>query len=230
MQTQRELAMEDFFKTEDLHPELACCVCRSSAGLLMIQHPLVHDFYVPEMAAMVNKQYETRKQVMREAEEQQDWDKMLAIYARPYRMALFARIADRLADSHYWETLAWIWRDSENIWQNRADWVKLWRSKRPNREAVMTEEERATLAGLPERLTVYRGTQRGRATGLSWTLDEKRAAWFAKRFPHQRREPVLVSAVIERRRVLAFFSGRQEQEIVVLPQHVSAAVRQSLSG
>src|SRR5258705_147764 len=76
----------------------------------------------------------------------------------------------------------------------------------------MTEQERSFLAGLPEEITIYRGFNGGHGEGMSWTLDRDKAIWFAKRF---RSAPALATALAIRGDVHAFFSGRNEFEIVI---------------
>jgi len=52
-------------------------------------------------------------------------------------------------------------------------------------------------------------------------LDRDRAVWFARRFASFKKpQPRVASAMVERRRILAHFTGRDEQEIVVLSRHL----------
>jgi hypothetical protein len=79
----------------------------------------------------------------------------------------------------------------------------------------MDEAERAVLARLDEQVTVYRGFRRpGRHLAPSWTLDQARAEWFARRAvdPHGG-DGYLAPKTC----VIAYFAGRGEQEIVLDP-------------
>lgn len=116
----------------------------------------------------------------------------------------------------------------ENLWR------KLWGSNRPGREAAMSDEERATLAALPDPVKVYRGVAHAeRVDGLSWTLDRERALMFAHRaaspeyaafragVPHSDDcQPLLATGEVARDDVLAYLDERQEQEIVSLAVRV----------
>jgi hypothetical protein len=110
-------------------------------------------------------------------------------------------------------------------------WRNLLTADRPGREAMMDQEERHTLNGLPTELTVYRGVgHSGVREGFSWTLDRQRAEWFARRaamVPARAEvvepvelEPQLVAGTVDRSDVIAYLDGREEQEIVALPEHV----------
>ncbi len=105
--------------------------------------------------------------------------------------------------------------DSENVFQNKKDWIDAWSYKTPGREAVMTEDERTALSGMPELVEVWRGAGRKRyPKGLSWTTNRAQAEWFAHRYSSN--EPVLVRGLVRRQDVLAFFIEREEDEIVAL--------------
>ena len=113
------------------------------------------------------------------------------------------------------------WTDTENAWQHRQLWRRLWLSKRSERDAVMHDEERSHLASLPDRFTIYRGVTRRRAfRGLSWTLDCQKAQWFNNLYrtidPHK--GDVVLEAEISKADALAYFDCRNEQEIVVNPR------------
>jgi hypothetical protein len=51
---------------------------------------------------------------------------------------------------------------------------------------------------------------------MAWTLNRDRAVWFAKRYASSRTPPRVASAMVARHKILAHFTGRNEQEIVVL--------------
>jgi len=84
----------------------------------------------------------------------------------------------------------------------------------------MDETERAALAGLDEQLTVYRGFRRpGKHLAPSWTLDRARAEWFARR-PLDRNKGYVATTTVAKSSVMAYFTGRGEQEIVLEPGHL----------
>lgn len=71
------------------------------------------------------------------------------------------------------------------------------------------------------RLTVYRGQGRGDAPGIAWSLSEDVARKFANgasvRVPGGVRDPIVFSARVHRRMVMAYLTGRNEQEVIVDP-------------
>ena len=81
----------------------------------------------------------------------------------------------------------------------------------------MTETERRRLAELEETVTVYRGATPYNARNvkaLSWTLDKKKAEWFAHRFGEK---GTVYTAQIKKGDILAVFTGRNESEVVLNP-------------
>ena len=70
-----------------------------------------------------------------------------------------------------------------------------------------------------DRFTVFRGVSGlghyRRVTGFSWTLSLPRACWFATRLHFE--DPAGYSAQVHRERVLAYYNGRLEQELVCRP-------------
>lgn len=58
--------------------------------------------------------------------------------------------------------------------------------------------------------------------GLSWTIDQSKAEWFARRFAMLTHlgQPRLMEGIVKKKDVLAYFNGRKEKEIVVDPANV----------
>ena len=106
---------------------------------------------------------------------------------------------------------AWIQAENPNMDCNvtKAELVSIF--KRADKEHLMTEAERKRLA------TVYRGVTAYNARNvkaLSWTLDKKKAEWFAHRFGEQ---GTVYQAQISKGNILAIFTGRNESEVVLNP-------------
>jgi hypothetical protein len=70
-----------------------------------------------------------------------------------------------------------------------------------------------------ETFTIYRGVsgerRKRRVRSYSWTLDLDRACWFALRLTLP--APSVYSAAVPRAKILAYYNGRGEQEIVCRP-------------
>ena len=171
----------------------------------------------------------------REALANKDWGHYLALHGHEEVLEAFVTLQDQLEGKEYWELLRDVWIRAEQI-QPRDVWAQLLTQHEGARTAIMTEEERAHLASLPEQITVYRGVGNPEhQQGFSWTLDRQRAEWFAQRFldqpiaamfrltsfdPNHKAEPVLVTGVVSRKDVIAYLAQRDEQELVVLPEKV----------
>jgi len=73
---------------------------------------------------------------------------------------------------------------------------------------------------LPDTITVYRGvigTAEDSYLGLSWSLNQETAEWFAKRFGHR---GYVYEGQIDKKYVYAYFSGRNESEVVIRPKYL----------
>ena len=63
--------------------------------------------------------------------------------------------------------------------------------------------------------------------GISWTLSEKMATWFATRFKAEG-EPRIAEGQCEKSSILAYFDGRDEKEIVVNPLDINIVDNRSV--
>lgn len=141
-----------------------------------------------------------------------------------YHLTFFSHICDWMSPKDYGEYLAYVWQGSENPNQDANvsidDAIKLFR--KADRRYLMTDEEAAYLASLPDRIKVYRGVSVGRADkeGLSWTTNKEKALWFAHRFDRGGKVGKLLEGEVEKRYVLAYFNGRGEDELVCDTHHV----------
>ncbi|MCM2371092.1 hypothetical protein [Aporhodopirellula aestuarii] len=145
---------------------------------------------------------------------------------RSNRLRAFAEITAQIANEDYWRLLAKVYIDSENTGQMLELYKIYFASKRPGREHMMNTDERSFLAKLPSVIPVYRGHTHRKNQGLSWTLDRNIAEWFARRFGG---DPVLLIGNVNKEDVIAYFAERNEQEIVVAPEHVTISQRLKLA-
>lgn len=206
--------------TEPLCPELADTVQEMSSGIRMVHHPLlVGMLHVP---AIMNAQLEHKKEAVERAFNERNWSSYVGLHERPYRIdALLHAVENGLSKTPklYWENISWVWMDSENIHENFATWIDLWKADVPQRYCVMTNKERKALRDLPTSIPIWRGVQhRDAISGMSWTINRDKAIWFAKRWSGQ--NPLLIEATILKKDVLAYFSSRNESEIVVDPTNL----------
>jgi hypothetical protein len=155
------------------------------------------------------------------------WSSYLWLVQRPYRLEAFCEIQERLADKTYWSLLGEMWIDTEAPGRLRGRWLTLLRSQRPHRERMMDPTERRALRAMPAELHIFRGYDRPLAKrGISWTLSQEKATWFASRFKsctNDRRQ--VVKGTCKKRDVIAYFQGRNEEEILIDPAHVRNMLR-----
>jgi hypothetical protein len=159
-----------------------------------------------------------------------DYRGYLGTFDSHRRLRPFCDIIPLLSPKQYWPLLRDVWIMSEVSTSDGPIWLKLFRSKRPHRELLMTEVDRKYLAGRPDQIKVWRGfgCQAGKH-GFSWTLDRSRAKFFAEYSCGTRRQyltnlggkvPMIAEGVCPKSKVIAFFSERGESEIIVLPKDV----------
>ena len=128
----------------------------------------------------------------------------------------FKLTQQHLSHKDFSEALADVWTLVEfpNIDVNvsKREFMQFFR--RAHKEWLMDEDEYKFYKELPEEITVYRGTGKGarHLLGLSWTLDYEKAKWFATRW---NKKGVIYKGKIRKENVLAYFSRRNESEVVI---------------
>lgn len=162
------------------------------------------------------------------AEAEGDWETYMYLHERAYRIDVFDRIKRRLSDQQYWETLGWLYVDQEFVYNQRAKLRRLLQSPRPHRQFIMSEADRATFAGLPDKLTLCRGFNKGNGLGWSWTLSEEKAIWFAHRFEELNARPRLLVGTARKKDAIAYFGDRNE-EILIDPKLVTVVEKRKLN-
>jgi hypothetical protein len=81
-------------------------------------------------------------------------------------------------------------------------------------------DARAFYDALPPIVSVWRGCERGRERGLSWTTDRAVAEGFAEGKRCVNKSPILVRADIPKQHLFAVFIDRSESEIIVDPRRL----------
>lgn len=223
------LDSNSIFSPTDLDPELKSHICDIGSGLLALRHPLVYSVpYFEAENQLLNWRLYKAKAIVDEAYLQKDFFRYIAWHETPHHLSALLRVVDQLNDVDYWAAIRDVWIESENIWQNAADWRRLWISDRcSRRESVMDEADIAAFDALPDIVQAHRGFSRSNAQlGMSWTTDKETAVWFAKRYLDRQNPSCMVATVpIRKCDILAFFGSRGESEIVIN----SADVRKHIS-
>jgi hypothetical protein len=215
-----ETDLQHLFEAEELHPDLAMYLNKSNS-FQVLQHPLIYQVpYMQISNKLLNLRYAKAREQIANALQNKLWKSVIFLHERPYRFEALNKVASQLGDE-YWSIVSDVWTDSENIWQNLAGWKSIWSDKRPGRESVMDEDEISTLQLMPDVMEVYRGTNvRAAIKGLSWTIDRSKAEWFARRYARNNTKMFLATGTVSKVNVLAYFSCRNENEIVVMPKNV----------
>ena len=204
--------------TEDLRKELRYSVKKTDFGMLC-NHPFFVGLY--HTNAQANYYYWERKRAAEQFRKKGNWTQYILTHERPYRLDALIEDGHKLTDKRYWQLLSHIWQQIENCWQYKRALSVLFHSDRPGKRWMMDADERKVFKGLPETLTVYRGCDRkDNQRNWSWTLSREKADWFANRFRCLRRKRFVAMGECCKSDALAYFSGRDEEEILVNPRKV----------
>lgn len=213
---------ELMLKKEPLNPKLRRYVKETSLGPVF-RHPLLAQPWVNvEQAAWINWMVEHKQKFMEECRQKKKWEAVLAHYETYYLLDGFVEEARHVNDATYWKLLAYVYTKQEQLWPNRKMLLQLLQAPRPQRDKLMERSEHRAFSKLPESFPAYRGFIGQRGKGLSWTTDREKAVWFAERFAclEHLGKPRLASGHVVKKDVLAYFTRREESEIVIDPTKV----------
>lgn len=140
---------------------------------------------------------------------------LLLIINKAYSGVYFKLIEEYLDIDDYTETLEHVWTAMEypnaDINVTKREWISYW--KKANLTKIYSHDDLKLLYNLPEEFYVYRGLMKGaKVNALSWTLRLDKAKWFANRFNNNGK---VYKALCKKKDILAYLSGRNEEEIVV---------------
>ena len=218
-----QLAQYLFDKQEPLAEEFERYVSYDAQLGRIVRHPLVYCIVAPpEINAVLNQQLLAKTRAVRRAEEECNWDLYVYLHERAYRLQAFSQIVDEIDDKTYWRMLGDIWTDSENIWQNEAEWQMFLSAKRALRRHLMNKDECKVLKALPDMVYIFRGSSKSeRRVGMSWTTELVKAEWFANRFTKPQDVGFVTSACVDKKDIIAYINRRGEDEVIVLQKHVT---------
>lgn len=226
-------AFQDMFAPEALNEALVPYIVEGRMCPRLV-HPLVFEpLYTEALNRRINMLFAHKLQAVEAAVAAQDWRTFVALHERYDRLPALLKVVyvHEVTDPEkVWPLVGWVWTDNDNVWQFNDEWREVWSLDDldntfvvEQQELVMDEEERALLAAMPDTLTVYRGTPKPdlNGEGMSWTLNRDKAVWFAKRFREDGDDVTVITGTVAKRDVLAYFTGRNEDEIVVFPEYVT---------
>lgn len=197
--------------------------CKDLDPMIVVMHPIFQSsiFYIPKNNEILNicknkKDLLIAKNYMKtEIEKINNPYQIISMIRKEYRLFYFNIIKECLSEKDYNELLKMAWSNAENIVNDPnislPEIIRLFENS--NREYLMSEEENNTFNQLPEYIKIYRGVKQKYRNnkGMSWTLDRKKAEWFANRFDNN---GYLISGTINKKDVLGYFNCRNENEII----------------
>jgi len=186
----------------------------------MVDHPLVrHMVYTPAQNLYLNKLFKSKQEKLKELIQNKKWDGVVWLHERSWRAWAFAQFAPYMKPVEYWKNLSGIWIDTEFPHVHKDMWLDLFSANVKQKRKLMSSKERQVIQDLPKKATIYRGYDddiKNNLMGISWTLSEEKADWFATRFKIET-APRVAEGQCEKSSILAYFDDRGEQEIVINP-------------
>ena len=201
----------------ELNKELNERVMTFENGMTFIHHPLLvtvfmgHDMEIEHS----NKLYKYKCEQAHIAELKKDMNKFVFTHERAYRFDALHKISItpnywKASKKDYWKLVADVWVDQESIYENKEEWSDILIHKTlDDCHLMMDEDEQKEFDKLPQEFKIYRGGID--AYAFSWTLDKKKAEWFANRFGANNK---VFTKTIKKENALALFNARGEKEIL----------------
>lgn len=129
------------------------------------------------------------------------------MFIRPqYRLTLFKYSCDYMSESDFEDILLYSWQSSEfpsyDVNVTKQEYIKWFKSLNYK-------------SNFPEIVTIYRGVKKYGEIGMSWTLSEDKAVWFAQRY--NKDKGIVYKAKIKNKDIL-YYIDSSEQEIIVDPK------------
>jgi hypothetical protein len=148
----------------------------------------------------------------------------LILAGKFYKFDYFFAIRKCLTPKEYWKGLSYAYIHSENNLRNKKIIKKCFQSKLPYRNLLMTKSELKKLNSFPDKIKIYRAmTEKERNSknyGISWTLNKEIALFFKNKYKENidtyKHKKVIVSKTINKNKIIAYFNGRKEQEIIYI--------------
>jgi hypothetical protein len=230
--------LELMTREEELHDDLKPWVVKDGPFGPMLKHPLVQEIILDtSRCARVNMSYAFKLEAIADAKIKQQWDRYIFLRERPYRPMILQEVAEMVEGPAYWNLVRQVWVDSENCWEYHDEWYDMLTADPAGREFMSDEDVRCVftlppeVGGLLPETPIYRGFAHDDALdGFSWTLDRARAKWFARRAAWRKGDvPRVATAKVKREHVIAYITSRDEQEIVLLPEHAMIEKVQEVS-
>lgn len=215
------------------HAMLELDIEQTKLSPLVVKHPFTDNGFSgirkPDgsiaIADLLNKPDELdlwRKQVGSVIDEADSAFQIYMMVTKSYALGFLKFARNSLSEKDFADILADAWMRTEapnndpNL--SKRDLLSLFQATDP--ALLMSEEDYQQFKDLDDVVTVYRGVTSMNAKNvkaLSWTLDQDTAEWFAHRFGES---GTVYEAQIRKEHIYAYFSGRNESEVIVDPKHL----------
>lgn len=183
----------------------------------IVRHPLFESNYASSAEPRLRELIQQRQAVLETHLAERDYAKAVRLFRPACQLEVLAAVAADMAPRAYWETLRLLW--DTVVWPHEqlTTWQTLFAAKKPERDALMDNDERFLMSQLPEQLVIWRGDHRHRRHALSWTLDQDYAQACAERIARTfGGKPVLTQREIRFTKVLAYIKRPEGSELLVL--------------
>jgi len=220
--------MKKMKNTVNLAPELSQSLVEHPDLSLgpIIDHPLVRlILYTPDQNEYLNDMFKQKQRDLKKSISNKKWDHVLMLHERPWRSWAFAQFAPYMKPIEYWENLAFVYMDTEQVYEEKDMWIDFFNANVKQKRKLMNSKERKVIQNLPQHVTIFRGYNDLENTGhglmsVSWTLSENLADWFARRFAGDS-NALVAEGICKKSNILAYFNRREEEEIVINPLDVN---------
>ena len=163
-----------------------------------------------------------RKKVGEQIDRAETVHQIFVLLNPPYYLTFLKFAASSLSEKDLGQLLSAAWTQEECPNQDcnvsKRELLALFKSV--PLECLMNDEEQQVFDALDDSVTVYRGVtsyNRKNIHALSWAVDRRTAVWFAHRFGE---EGTVYEAQIKKEHIHAYFSGRNESEVIVDPKYL----------
>lgn len=201
--------------------------CTSTASLRKI---LMRDVEVLEILlqrADWKKRLAKEKRALRRIKEENAYAKAAANYLKMLssekRVKELISLVDEVGSDCFWKVFIAVWSMCDSTWSHTPTLCALLEKNGQAPLDLYDEDHRRFFDNLPTTLTVYRGCDRSRVHGLSWSTDREVAVHFA--WGHRgikASDPVIVTAEFDKSCIFAVCIDRHESEVIGVPSKILA--------
>ena len=213
-------------KTEELRDELSQYL-QEEDRMIILKHPLVTAVpYLSQFNHLYNQSFLLKNRRFQNFLCIDDYKSMLTLVERPHRLSTFIKYQSLMDNEQYWECLRFVWTDAEFVTRDRDIYLQLFLNMSREEQRIddyitcwsmMDLEEKTRFSKLDSVVKIFRGGTEINKKGLSWTISPNTASWFANRFNQKGK---IFGAEIKKTQIFAFFTGRGEEEVVVLKKKI----------